>query len=101
MMDWNRGGGFGGAEWVVMGLGMLLFWGIVALVVIALVRWAGQPGHGQSHSHDAGPSGSAPVPPGPSPASPSSALLILDERFARGDITEEEYRRRRDVLFGK
>ncbi|SDK22440.1 putative membrane protein [Actinopolyspora mzabensis] len=28
----------------------------------------------------------------------SSARRILDERFARGDIDEEEYRRRRDEL---
>ena len=28
----------------------------------------------------------------------SPALHILDERFARGDIDEDEYKRRRDVL---
>ncbi len=28
----------------------------------------------------------------------SSARRILDERYARGEIDEEEYRRRRDVL---
>ncbi|MFB9234496.1 SHOCT domain-containing protein [Plantactinospora siamensis] len=27
-----------------------------------------------------------------------TARRILDERYARGDIDEEEYRRRRDVL---
>jgi putative membrane protein len=29
---------------------------------------------------------------------PSPARHILDERFARGEIDEEEYRRRRDEL---
>ncbi len=103
MMGWYRDGGFGG-EWIMMGLGMLLFWGVVALVVVALVRWVGQPGRGQSQGHDAGPSVSAPAAsagPAPSPAAPSGALQILDERFARGDITEEEYLRRRDVLLGR
>jgi putative membrane protein len=31
---------------------------------------------------------------------PSGPLRILEERFARGEIDEEEFRRRRDILRG-
>jgi putative membrane protein len=31
-------------------------------------------------------------------SSPSPALQILDERFAKGEIDEDEYKRRRDTL---
>ena len=49
-----------------------------------------------------------PRDPGPSPRrrpqpaerAPSGPLQILDERFARGEIDDEEYRRRRAVLRG-
>ena len=34
------------------------------------------------------------------PAAPSGAQQILDERYARGEIDDEEYRRRRGVLAG-
>lgn len=37
-------------------------------------------------------------PTGSDPGAGSSPRRILDERYARGDIDEEEYRRRRDVL---
>lgn len=38
---------------------------------------------------------------GPAPSSPGSspAQLILDERYARGEIEEEEYQRRRVELW--
>ncbi len=35
---------------------------------------------------------------GPDPGAGSSARRILDERYARGEIEEEEYRRGREVL---
>ncbi len=34
------------------------------------------------------------------PAAGSTARAILDERFARGEIDEDEYRRRRGILDG-
>jgi uncharacterized membrane protein len=34
----------------------------------------------------------------PNPESEKTARGILDERFARGEITEEEYTRRRELL---
>lgn len=77
MMGWYDGGwGWGG--WLAMTLMMLVFWGGLAAVVVALVR--------SSRSPDARPDPRR------------DARGILDERLARGDIDEEEYRRRRDVL---
>ncbi|SCG43491.1 SHOCT domain-containing protein [Micromonospora coxensis] len=35
---------------------------------------------------------------GPQPGGRRSARQILDERYARGEIDEEEYQRRRDSL---
>ena len=37
-------------------------------------------------------------PPGSDPGSGSSARRILDERYARGEINDEEYQRRREIL---
>jgi len=68
--------GFG---WGMMGIGWL-----VMLVVIGLVVWAVvQATSGSSSRND------DPI---------SSAQRILADRFARGEIDEEEYRRRSDEL---
>jgi putative membrane protein len=68
----------GGGWWWVMGIGWLVFLAAIVIVVVVLVR------HFQTQ------------------ASPrrSSAHDVLDERFARGEIDVEEYRRRRDALRG-
>ena len=36
----------------------------------------------------------------PAPRARSSARDILDERYARGELSDDEYRQRRDVLHG-
>jgi len=41
-----------------------------------------------------------PLPAAPSPELASTPQRILEERFARGEIDEEEFRRRRDILRG-
>ena len=76
MIGWYHDGmGWGG--WLVMLLGMVVFWGLVVWAVVVLSRDAGSDNAWPSH-HD--------------------PLDTLDERFARGEIDETEYRARADVL---
>ncbi len=97
MMGWYGNGGWSAGTWVGMGLGMLLFWGLVVVAVIAL--WHAL---GRARSGPAGPSTQAFGPGGSAPeARASHALEILDERLARGEVSEEDYRRTRDVLIGR
>ena len=77
----NDGVGWGG--WLIAVVMMVVFWGAIAWVVVTLIR------------HGAGDRGARTEPPatrGP------DALAILDERLARGEIDEDDYRRRRDAL---
>jgi putative membrane protein len=70
-----------GTGWmIVMMLGMIVFWGLVILGVIWLVREYG----GTSRRS----------------ASPDDPLTILDRRFANGEITAKEYEQRRRMLTG-
>ena len=67
---WN---GFDGMGWGWIGLGFLhmgLFWILVILGIVVLVRWLAAS----------------------SPAStPGRALEILKERYAKGELTREQY----------
>ena len=68
--------GFG---YLWMLLGFLVFAGIVALVIWAIVQFAGS-SRGQA------------------PLDTSAAQRVLDERYARGEISQDEYQRiRRDI----
>ena len=67
-----------------MGIGMVLFWGLLILGIVALVRY------GISDRRD--------VPPQPLTPPPPSPEQILADRFARGEISETEYRDRLAVL---
>ncbi len=73
-------GGAGWLTWIWMGFAMIAFWAIV----IALVVWAVR-----SFSRDA-----AIKPP------PSGAVSILQERFAKGEISKEEYAQRSQLILG-
>ena len=64
--------------WWVMGIGWLVFLAVAVVLVVVLVRQFASP----------------------SSRGVRSAYDTLAERFARGEIDEEEYRRRRDALRG-
>lgn len=88
--------GWGVAGWWAMGVGMLLFWGLVAVAIFAVIRLTDR---GRDRRDTGQVAGQAPEQiQGQHSGGRSEALRVLDERFARGDIDEEEYRRRRDVL---
>jgi putative membrane protein len=88
----------GGWEWAV-GLGSLLFWVLIAVAIAALVRSFLRGGRGPNPPYRGfgapGPYGSAETRPGPGPA---SAEQILEERYARGEIDEDEFWRRMTTL---
>jgi putative membrane protein len=79
-------GGVGWPGWILMVVMMLAFWGAIAWVAVTLIR--------HSSSRSAVPQLDRPTEGGSDPVG------ILEERFARGDIDEDEFHRRRDVLRG-
>jgi putative membrane protein len=83
MMNWY-GTGMSGWGYVLMIANMVLFWGLIIGGVVMLVRYLGRPGRQDTTG-------------GTQQAAPER---ILAERFARGDIDEDEYQRRLGVLRG-
>ncbi|MEU5716979.1 SHOCT domain-containing protein [Streptomyces sp. NPDC020403] len=79
MMFWYAHG-MNGWAWFGMSVGMVLFWALIITALVLVLRTANQP---HEHTH--------------TPAAPTPQQ-ILDERFARGEIDEEEYRRRLSTL---
>ena len=74
MMWWS--GSWGWEAWLAMSLGMLVFWALVAWVIVVLVKSSnGWRYDGRRDPRD-----------------------ILDERYARGEIDEDEYKHRRELL---
>lgn len=78
MMGWG-GGMFGG-------IGMIFFWGVIIVLIVLLVRGfaGGWPSRSSSQPPRAG----------------STALDILQERYAKGEINKEEYEERKKALMG-
>lgn len=76
MMYWNDGGP-GWVGWLVMIISMIAFWGLLAWVVVSLIRAAGKR---------------------PQPGGSAVPEELLAERFARGEIDEEDYLHRSEVL---
>jgi putative membrane protein len=77
-------GGYGMGGYALWGgLMMVLFWGVVIVFIVAVVRWlvGGSAGR-HPHLHERS----------------NRALEILEERYARGEIEREEYLQRRDDL---
>ena len=85
MMDWENGWSSG--DWVAMFLMMAVFWGALIAVVVWAVR-SMRPARG---TRQTGHSSSEPG---------GTAEQILQERFARGELTAEEFTRSRDLLHG-
>ena len=80
--DWNGHHDFNDGWGIAMLVVMVAFWAVIAVAIVWAVRqWT-------SSTH---------APMG-SPA--DEPLRILDRRLAEGEITVEEYTRRRDLLGG-
>jgi len=78
----NGYGGWGVGAWLMMSLITLVVLALIVAGVVALNRR----------------SRSASTPPLAPGSGGSDALRTLDDRFARGEIDEAEYSKRRDLL---
>lgn len=85
-MMWGNGFGMGGG-WLLGGLMMLLFW----IVVIGLAAWA-------IWAFTRRQSGRADYPISQAAPQGDSALQIVKERYARGEISREQYDEIRQTL---
>lgn len=81
MLFWNHGG-WGVGDWLMMSLSMVAFWAVVIAAVVWVVRASG-------NDRVSASSGRSVV---------VSADDVLAERFARGEIDEDEFTRRRGLL---
>jgi putative membrane protein len=77
MHGWD---GYGWGVWglTVMTVSMVLFWALIILAIVALVRYLQRSAHSDHGT--------------------ATAEELLAERFARGEMDEEEYRRRLTAL---
>lgn len=82
MMFWYGNTGFNGWGYALMTIVMIAFCALVIIAIVALVRYLGR-----GTGHTTTPRSSTPE-------------QVLGERFARGEIDEEEYRRRLNALRG-
>jgi putative membrane protein len=82
------GGHMSGWGWIGAMTGMLVFWGLLALVVVAVYR---------AFTRDRGGLPPEADPSGTNPTA-SDPKQILAERFARGEINADEYRSRTAAL---
>ncbi|MDD5328367.1 MAG: SHOCT domain-containing protein [Sulfuricella sp.] len=83
MWNWGEHGGWG------MGFGflfMILFWALVILGIVALVRWLTQDSQARREQD------------GRALPRDKTPLEIVKERYARGEIDREEYEQKRRDL---
>ncbi|MGE5288869.1 MAG: SHOCT domain-containing protein [Micromonosporaceae bacterium] len=83
-------GGWGWGGWIFGGLATVAFWALLVIAIVLLVRAVGRP-----RVYGGGPN----QPPQSTYQAPP-AETILAERFARGEIDEEEFRNRLAALRG-
>lgn len=90
------GWGWSWTAWAGMALLMLLFWVLLVAAVVVLLRL------GRGEQPSARPWAPAAPHGGDGSAGPAvgGAESVLAERYARGEIDEEEFLRRRSVLRG-
>lgn len=82
-MHWyDHSYGMSTGGWVVLAVGILLVLSLLVVAAVLLARAGRRP------------------PPSPTAPPPRSAEQMLAERFARGEIDEEEYRGRLATLTG-
>lgn len=82
-VDWGRGYahmGWGVGHGLLGGFMMLVFWGVIIALIVMAVRWLSGNGQGGGKS--------------------SEAMDILKSRFAKGEIDEDEFRKRKVALEG-
>jgi putative membrane protein len=72
-----------GWGYALMTVSMVFFWALVVAGIVALVHYLGRSGQPTRTP----PTGTRPTPE-----------QVLAERFARGEIDEDEYRKRLDIL---
>jgi putative membrane protein len=89
MMDWDQGWTTG--DWVAMFLMMAVFWG----TLIAVVVWAVRSLRPDRTDRTGRSTDQRTSEPG------GRAEQILGERFARGELTAQEFTRSRDLLHSK
>lgn len=70
-------GGMGGGGWGFGWLGMIVFWVLIILAFVALVKWLSDKN---------------------GPAKEETPLQVLQKRYARGEIDEQEYERKKHDL---
>jgi putative membrane protein len=76
---WGTMDGYGWG-WGLWGMAhMLLWWVLIILGIVVLVRWLARPSAGREHP-------------------PETALDILKKRYARGEIEREEFEQRKRDL---
>jgi putative membrane protein len=81
---WHDGWGWGWGGWVLMTVVMVVFWAVVITLVVLAIRYLTS-----DRGRSAGPQ------PGPITSGPED---VLAERYARGEIDDDEYRRRLALL---
>jgi putative membrane protein len=83
MMMWYGSNGWGWLHWTAMTVGMVAFWALVITAVVLAVHYL---------TSQNGASANAPITGQTHPAD------LLAQRFARGEIDDNEYRNRLALL---